>query len=459
MVVTDIRSSLVKKAIGPSAGVKQDPKTLRRIIAEDPDWSLATVPLMKDLAINHIVANFKEHPVLKGLHSKDKIKVLDKIDTNIPLEVTAHLVDDEGYWKRCCKGKYQVCDVSTYGGSWKRMFFEKYLEGLIETFVPEQTSDEVIDKAIPLASRYVRRLNIRQLLPPVKDTTKTDDAASDVFSDTGSEAPSMDHFEFGAVLEKMPHLEELKVMYGVNDCGMNFEWNLFQFTQRDCLLLAKSIKSCKQLKSICIHQSKVDDAKVRVLISHFLDHPSLTDVDLSQNCIGDRGARAVAKLINNRCPNLRRVTLTGNIIRGDGTKAIAYALTKNTHLKELNLRLNRLGDEGGQAIMNALLKNNSLKSINVSGNDMTEPTATVLSQVLQTNTSLTSINISGNRIGTDGGKQLQEGMEVNKTVIKLDLRLTEAGQESEYCINQVLKANQDKAREAKEAMNSANNLR
>ena len=25
----------------------------------------------------------------------------------------------------------------------------------------------------------------------------------------------------------------------VRDCGMNFEWNLFQFTARDCLLLAK----------------------------------------------------------------------------------------------------------------------------------------------------------------------------------------------------------------------------
>lgn len=59
----------------------------------------------------------------------------------------------------------------------------------------------------------------------------------------------------------------------------------------------------------------------------------------------------------------------------------------------------------------------------------------------------------------DGGKQLQEGMEVNKSVIELDLRLTEAGQESEYCINQVLKTNQDKAREAEEALLSTSNLR
>ena len=33
-----------------------------------------------------------------------------------------------------------------------------------------------------------------------------------------------------------------------------------------------------------------------------------------------------------------------------GAQAIAHALTKNTTLKTLNIRLNRMGDEGGQAI-------------------------------------------------------------------------------------------------------------
>ena len=51
----------------------------------------------------------------------------------------------------------------------------------------------------------------------------------------------------------------------------------------------------------------------------------------------------------------------------------------------------------------------------------------------------------------DGGKQLQEGMETNTTIVEFDLRLTEAGQESEYCINQVLKTNQEKARDAEVA--------
>lgn len=36
-----------------------DWRTMRRIIAEDPEWSLATVPLFVDLCIDHMVANFE----------------------------------------------------------------------------------------------------------------------------------------------------------------------------------------------------------------------------------------------------------------------------------------------------------------------------------------------------------------------------------------------------------------
>lgn len=239
-----------------------------------------------------------DKPVLNGLHPKDKNKVLEKIDPNIPLEVTAHLVEDEGYWKRCCKNRWQVCDISMYGGSWKRLFFERHLENLIETFIPETTDKAVITNALNLCSRYVKRLNIRQLLPPVKEQ-KTEDT-SEYGSDAGSDLPAMDHFEFEDLLENLPYLEEFRVVYGVRDCGMNFEWGLFQFTQRDCLLLSKSIKSCKHLKRLAIQRSKIDDAKVRMLINHLLDHPSLTELDFSHNCISDRGARAVAKLINGR---------------------------------------------------------------------------------------------------------------------------------------------------------------
>jgi hypothetical protein len=43
----------------------------------------------------------------------------------------------------------------------------------------------------------------------------------------------------------------------------------------------------------------------------------------------------------------------------------------------------------------------------------------------------------------DGGKSLLEGMEENETIRVMDLRLTDVGQENEYCINQLLKRNNE----------------
>ncbi|KAK6488904.1 dynein regulatory complex subunit 5 [Huso huso] len=422
-----------------------DPRKMRRIIAEDPEWSLAIIPLLRDLCLQHIVKNFENNPILNELLPSHKAKVLEKLSTKLPLKVTANLISHEGYWNRCCTERWGVCDVACYGNSWKRMFFERHLEKIIELFIPDVTDIKTVLDVVPLCKNYVKKLNISQLLPPVKEPQMNeDDNASDTASDLGHEGPSIDHFDFWTLLDKLTHLEELHLVYGVSGCGMNFEWNLFEFTYRDCQSLAKALKSCKTLKVFRIHQSKVDDEKVRLLINSLLDHPFLTVLDLSHNLIGDRGARAIGKLINER--KMKSITVYDNKIRAHGAQAIAYALTKNTTLTSLNLRLNQIGDEGGQAIAHALLKNATLTNIHMGSNELTEPTATVLSQVLVQNKTLRNINLSCNRLGLDGGKQIQEGMSYNTTVVEFDVRLTEIGQESEYSISQILQNNQEKAR-------------
>lgn len=50
-------------AASPAPSIHDDPigdmRNMRRIIAEDPEWSLATVPLLSDLCIKHVVGNFE----------------------------------------------------------------------------------------------------------------------------------------------------------------------------------------------------------------------------------------------------------------------------------------------------------------------------------------------------------------------------------------------------------------
>ena len=66
-----------------------------------------------------------------------------------------------------------------------------------------------------------------------------------------------DHFDFNDIFKDLPELRTFCVVYGVRDCGMNFEWNLFQFTTRDCLQLSKCIATTKHLTSFTITRSKV----------------------------------------------------------------------------------------------------------------------------------------------------------------------------------------------------------
>ncbi|TKS76246.1 T-complex-associated testis-expressed protein 1 [Collichthys lucidus] len=428
-----------------SPGVKLNPaescSKMRRIIAEDLDWYLNIVPCLSDLCLQSIVSNFEENPMFEVLTPTQKDFVHERLSTSLNLQVTANMVSDGVYWKRCCEQRWDICDVSHYGNSWKRMFFERHMEKIIELFIPDLTETKTVRDMIPLCKNYVKRLDISQLLPPIKEPQKEEDECDSEFSgDNEYGKPSMDHFDFNILLSKLTNLEELRLMYRVKQCGMNFEWKMFEMTDRDCESLAKALKSCETLKVLRIRESHLEDDKCRLLVKYLLDHPSLRELDFSHNLIGDRGARAVGKLLNRS--KLEILNMCDNNIRGPGAKAIAHALCKNSTLMSLNLRLNRLRDEGGEALCKALLDNNTLLHLHLGANEVTGPTAIALSKVLFQNNTLRSINLSCNNLGVLGGKAVEEAMSRNTSVTECDIRLTEVDEQSVSYINQAVWNNQ-----------------
>ncbi|NXY84465.1 DRC5 protein, partial [Alcedo cyanopectus] len=414
-------------------------------IIEDPKWSLTTVPHLTELCIQHIVHNFEKNPILDQLLPGHQRKVLDRLPTCLPLSVTANTISDEDYWKRCCTERWQVCDISNYGDSWKRMFFECHLENILKRFIPNITNPSEVLELISLCKDYVRKLEVDQFLPPVQgDQMEDRDDLSDAGSDFGFDEVATHHYDIGVFITALPHLEELHLTYGVKDCGMNFEWNLFNFTQHDCYNLASAVKKCCNLKVFKLTRSKVDDDKTELLVQHLMDHPCLVELNLSHNLIRDVGAQAVSMLIN--CSRLETLNLCNNQIHHLGAQALAEALAENSTLTSLNLRLNHVEDKGGEAIGHALLTNTTLKSLHLGSNNLSEATASLFSQVLAQNTTLISINFSCNHLGLDGGKQLLEGLAGNKVLTEFDLRLTEVDQETEYLIHQIVWANQEMAK-------------
>ncbi|XP_039087071.1 dynein regulatory complex subunit 5 isoform X2 [Hyaena hyaena] len=346
---------------------------MRRIIAEDPEWSLAIVPLLTELCIQQIVQNFQNNPILKQLLPEHKQKVLDLLSPNLPLAVTANLIHDESYWRRCCTQRWPVCHVANHGGSWKRMFFERHLENLLKHFIPNTTDPAVVLDLLPLCRDYVRRLRVHQFLPPVKlPTPPRGGDPSDSGSETEMEEPATDHYQLGELVAGLSHLEELDLVYGVKDCGMNFEWNLFLFTYGDCHSLAATIKACHTLKVFRLTRSKVDDDKSRILIHSLLDHPALEELDLSHNLIGDRGVRAAAKLLSHS--RLRVLNLANNQV-----------LAINTTLTSINLSCNHIGLDGGKQLLEGMSDNSTLLEFDLRLSDVAQESEYLIGQALCAN--------------------------------------------------------------------------
>ncbi|XP_014681672.1 PREDICTED: T-complex-associated testis-expressed protein 1-like isoform X2 [Priapulus caudatus] len=365
-----------------------DPRKMRSIIAEDPEWSLEIVSMLSDLCIENIVKNFADHPIVDGLLSKHRKKVIERISTLIPVSITAPLIDDECYWQRCCTHRWKVCDVSLCGNSWKRMYFEYSLQELVQNFIPGRTELMCISELLQLGSGIIKCLNIKEMLPPMKEAAQDKDSdTSDGESESGQDEISIDHFDFTVLISQLPCLEEFRITYRVRNCGMNFEWRLFLFTLQDCHLLAKCLSDCKTLRVLKVTESKVNDVRCKMLAKAFREHPALEELDLSHNLIKDSGAKSLAKLINGQS-KLKRLKLADNSIGEKGGQALAAALQNNDTLVHLDLRLNVIGDEGGKAIYTALLENSTLKELDLSANVMRGAVAPALKQLVVSNTSL-----------------------------------------------------------------------
>lgn len=191
-----------------------------------------------------------EKQTFEKLTPNQKDFIQERLPLSLPLHVAANLIHDGIYWKRRCEQRWRNRDISDYGHSWKRMFFERHLENAIELFIPDVTEPKTVLDVLPLCKNDVRRLNISQLLLPVQTSQgKKDERYDSDLSMNGEEdEASMDHFDFGPVLSQLKNLEELHLVYRIKQCGMNFEWSMFQITDKDCRSLAMAVKSCKRLK-------------------------------------------------------------------------------------------------------------------------------------------------------------------------------------------------------------------
>lgn len=142
-----------------------------------------------------------------------------------------------------------------------------------------------------LCSPYVKRLQVKQLLPRPQEAFVVGEEGEGV-SDDLEHALCNDHIDCGILLKSLHNMKELSLTYGlvkswmyaeitsfhiisVENCGMNFEWGLFQFTMTDSENLVKGLKTTPTLHTLKITCSKMEEKEGRVLVKGLLEHPGL----------------------------------------------------------------------------------------------------------------------------------------------------------------------------------------
>eukprot|EP00002_Diphylleia_rotans_P016133 TRINITY_DN3134_c0_g1_i2.p1 TRINITY_DN3134_c0_g1~~TRINITY_DN3134_c0_g1_i2.p1 ORF type:complete len:348 (+),score=71.92 TRINITY_DN3134_c0_g1_i2:272-1315(+) len=313
--------------------------------------AIASVPSLLDIAVRVVVSNFAERPVIDPIPKRAMDKIVNILPTNAPLEITSQVIEDEIYWKRCSIERWKTCDITQHGSSWKRLFMERNLAETLESYDSKNDEDgEVMHnliKLMKLSGKFVGNLVLKQMLC---------------------------HLDLKKIFENLPHLLTLGLTYCKRNVGMEFEWSMFGMSLEDSASLAQclrhSVSMGGNLSTLILSHNMIDDDKLRVIATGLLDNPTLTQIDLSHNKIGDRGARALAKVLDSPSCVITHMYLQDNVIHQVGAKALGQALKHNVSLMSLNLRLNHLGDEGGKFIFEGLKSNCTLQLLNMSSNQL-----------------------------------------------------------------------------------------
>lgn len=430
---------------------------MRRIFAEDPNWNLAGVPSLMQLCFNHLVKNYASKPVLQELKSPEfQEKLINNLSVDLPLQITAE-IENEEYWKKCVEAKtdWGLCVVGDHGGSWKRLYFERSLQALLENCRPEDEAKAMdgpggILEICELSSPFVKTLNLLQLVPPSKGEPEEPvrlavaEEEPDQDDEEEDEHTFVDHIDMTPIIRKLKNLEDLKLSYMINNCGMNFKWSMFGITSGDCTSLARGIRDYSTISCLSLQRSMIGDRKIRTLCSYLLGNKTIKKLDLGHNSISCSGARALAKLLNNSV--LEELDVRDNKIYDKGAKALGKTLRNNSSLKILNLRLNRFGDEGGRLFFEGLGQqgaggNKTLRDLNVSCNSLGDKSATALCKYVDHNPSLATLDLTCNELGEKAGRQLLEALDGNACISDIDMRLTQFDKDTEFQINVRLRSN------------------
>ena len=190
---------------------------------------------LSQLCLRAAALHFRHRPTFAGVPEKYKDRLAALIPTDLPLHVSAPLIDSEIYWKRCAADLFQTCVPADHGHSWKQLFFEKTVEEALENFDGSEQAQTALNRLLATSSELVYKLTIRQFAS---------------------------HADISFLFDALPNLYSLSITYGSRNVGMKYERSIFGMKLADAECLSQQLPRTETLTTLVLNENVLDDEKV-----------------------------------------------------------------------------------------------------------------------------------------------------------------------------------------------------
>ncbi|KAJ9451850.1 RAN GTPase-activating protein 1 [Diplonema papillatum] len=414
-----------------------------------------------------------------------------QLSTDLPLDVCVRRVSSEEYWKARCEARWppqsgQLPAFTKYrrnkpgaagspsdttGSStrkpevdWKRTYLERHLEEFAMALADGEPGNELADVG---QSHLEELVELSKLTPDSLRGMHPTEIFENLCKLAADKVLELDldrqraHLDWSAVFSLLPKLEKFRVTFGVLDVGMNFRMKMVGIRKSDIVgfdhdrdqpprgLVSVLRDPTFNVRHLSLPENQIDDERLRGLLLGLIQNNTVETLNLSHNKISDDGAKAIATLLMKKSSDgraglkVQHLDLGDNLLGVGAGRALGKALTVNTALRWLSLKLNSMTDEGGCPVILGIRQNASLTHLDLSNNELSLKCSEALAEVLPSNATLTELLLTGNTIGEEGGARLVDATRLNSSLTLLDVRAAGVSRDAAAAIGALLKERVD----------------
>lgn len=245
-----------------------------------------SVPRLDDLILKTLADHYATYPAFDRIPPEYLPNLIPLLDlSRISFPVAARHITTELFWQYYCayrRGvmnttRWQICQLSQHGQSWKRCYIEKYFEDLLESYHPSKEEQNYyrLMKQIDAGKPYVYALTLHSL---------------------------RSHIDLSDVLQDFPNIGILDLKYGAHRLGMDYDKSLFGMTLQDAVSLSKLLSQTRTIHKLTLTENLLNNDLIHILCTGLQANMTLTYLDVSHNRIGDAGVKRMCEwLSNERC--------------------------------------------------------------------------------------------------------------------------------------------------------------